>query len=168
MGPCKMGLIEYFIVLLLVFLGTIIGLILSMIAPEELKIGKKYILFSRDFVFLAIIFAFFLQISIYIAFPIIILVFPLIYKFRNVENYSIISFFLLAIPLSLLFKMNFSLICSLVFLYGTIISIEHIGQYEKNQKLTKKFSFLLIETLKEYYPFLIIGIILSLLPLSFF
>jgi hypothetical protein len=105
--------------------GFLFGLILSYIAPEELKPGKKYFLFIKRLLFILIFFTvnfFFYQQNQYVylvPFTIIALVLFVV-ELRNksiyyeVPNYAIfvIPYFLINNPTSNI------LLTSLIFLYG--------------------------------------------------
>ncbi len=122
-------MINQILILLFSLTGFLFGLILSFIAPEELKPGKKYFILIKEILFyLIIFFSFFIFIYFknyyFILIPLIYLILNLIlvkkkkYLLEEILNYSFfILYLILLIIISL--KSNLSLILpSLIFFYG--------------------------------------------------
>jgi hypothetical protein len=118
-----MDFLRYFLVSLVVYLGLLVGIILSFMAKEELKPGKKYFLLTHNIVLGFILFFFleFLDINVYLTLflPLILVISSFYYKFKT--NYI---YFLLGIIFWLSFRSGRGslLISSLIFFYGFLVS----------------------------------------------
>lgn len=156
--------IQYMAIALTAFLGVYAGLILSYIAPEELKAGKKYLMYLRDAVLLLTIFLIIARYSsYYLAIPTLLLMFPSIMFYRDHKNFDKFTHILLAAALILSAQFDFALFATLIFIYGAIISILFISQFEKKDKIAKKFSFIFFEVNRRYSWFLYVVIVFSII-----
>ncbi len=148
------------------FFGVYAGVFLSRIAPEELKSGKRYAIILRDIAMLLMIIILAKDIfSIYLAAPIAILAFGLMYSVRKIKRYSQVSFAALAIPFAFSRGYSFPEIASLIFIYGALITIIDSEAYVKKNRLTRKVPHLLGEATRKYFYFLAIAIALLLFSL---
>jgi len=131
-----MNLINYFLISLIVYLGLLLGIVLSFMTKEELKPGKKYFILVHN-ILLGFILFFVLEslnINVYLTLflPLILIVFlffyGLIYKKSN------IIYFLLGVVFWISSKnLNYLLIISsLIFFYGFLISSLQIDFKKKN------------------------------------
>lgn len=152
-----MEILIYFSVLLTVFLGLLVGTIISFMAKEELKDGNKYFFVCKNLLlsFILVILLYnFVKINIYLSslFFIVIFTFLTYIKVREFITYNLLAivFYLSSMDIAL-----FKIQSSLIFIYG----IFSAGMFlEKNIKLNKLQ--LTKKIFVSYVWFLIIGAIL--------
>ena len=154
-----MDFVLFFILSITVFMGTISGYFLALIAPEELKGGKRYLKIMYSLVFaltLAIAASVYSLVLALIIFPIL---FILVFKLKRIG----ITYYLM--PLLLFVVMDYEVFhfeASLMFLLGMpLASLESLG-FVKENKIRKPFS-LLGRIIRRYIWFIPI----SLLPFLF-
>lgn len=131
-----MEILTYFFVLLTVFLGLLLGIIISFMAKEELKDGNKYFFLCKNLLFsliLVILFYSFLKINIYwnSLFFIVIFTFLTYIKIKEFITYNLLAIiFYLSSKDIFLFKIQ----SSLIFIYGIFAGSIFL---EKNVELNK-------------------------------
>tara|TARA_Y100000310_G_C20576740_1_gene760802 strand:- start:71 stop:532 length:462 start_codon:yes stop_codon:yes gene_type:complete len=143
--------IQYILVTIIVFAGLIAGTIISKLAIEELKIGKKWFTITKNG--LAAIALGALLIKFHIAIPIIITIalFTLL-TFKPAPNHWLYIAASVFLPISASNDNIFFAQATLIFLLGTVIAA-----LSYNQK--KKFKPNLKLILKEHVYFLIIAVL---------
>lgn len=161
--------LKYILIALISFLGIFAGVALAFIAPEELRKTKNYLILLRDFLLMMISFLLIKSLfDVYIALPCLILLFPIIYYFRNHQLFDKFTFILLSAVLiaSMRFDMAiFAIIATLIFSYGAVISLINIVQFEKKEKIGKRLSFIMFETFKRFVWFLYVVVLFSIILL---
>ncbi|MBT4804748.1 hypothetical protein HON71_01105 [Candidatus Woesearchaeota archaeon] len=120
-----MNLLNQVLVLLFSLTGTIFGLILALIAPEELKAGKKYFILLKRTIF-AIIF-FLVNYYLYLAknyyllipFTILAIVLFIIEFVQKKPIYELFNYLIFVIPYFFVMDNQFHLLLAgLIFIYG--------------------------------------------------
>lgn len=155
-----MELLNYFIAVILVSLGLILGVIIGKMTKEELKPGKKYfVLMQTAIIFIMIFYASMFNLSAYIS---VILAFLLLLKisnFRLTEEPKLGFYYLAYLCFAFTFfesSINASLIIfpSLIFIFGL-----PTGSLLLNRKKKIKHAFILLGF------FFVISMILILLKI---
>lgn len=158
--------LKYILIALISFTGVFAGIALAFIAPEELRNSKKYLMLLRDALLLAISFLLIRGLfDVYIALLCLILLFPIIYYFRNHQLFDKFTFILLSAVLVVSVRFEnliFMMIATFTFWYGAVISLINIVQYEKKDRIAKKLSFIVFENFKRYAWFLYVVIVFSI------
>lgn len=154
-------MLDYFLLLIISFLGLLIGLVIGYLAKEELKPGIKY-LSALKYLTLALIIILFclknLTNALVIAFVAIILLRSYFSKFSDKLFYAS-----LAIMLFLSWALaGVSLIAPLIFAYGLSLGSIYLHDHIKDEKNKKK---ILAGLFKEYFIFLAAGLLLGILGL---
>ncbi|MBW3023286.1 hypothetical protein KY308_04235 [Candidatus Woesearchaeota archaeon] len=154
--------LTYLAVLILSFLGIFAGVALALIAPEELKSGRKYWIFSKLPLLLVIIFLIFYYSIIYSNIITAIVLSAALIFLRTVKKeyhgFALILFFSSIINRDFLFLAG-----AAIFIYGMLIGTLDSANFIKkrdfntNKKLIKK---ILVYTLKENVLYLILGVFL--------
>jgi hypothetical protein len=144
-------MINYFITLVFVYLGLIVGYVISGFSKEELEPGKKYFLFLKSVLFALVLFIFFIHIklSLYVAVPLLIAILAGTYLWvkKYNTNYNEIFFSCL---MGITFGEIFSPLASLIIFCFFVVSSSL--DYKEG----------LFAILKKRVLFLIIGLILIL------
>ncbi len=155
--------IQYMAIALVAFFGVYAGMLLSYIAPEELRSAKKVLGYLRDIVLLLTFFLIIARFtSYYLAMPTLFLIFPGIMFYRDRKNFDKFTHILLAAVLIVSAQFDIALFATLIFIYGAIISILFVSQFEKKDRISKKFSFIFFEVNKRYCWFLYVVILFSI------
>ncbi len=155
-----MQFIIYTLTSLIITLGLFIGLLLTIISPEELKPGKFYFKVTKHITFYLIIFfslIFFKQNTVHILITLTILVF----YFLEMKLKGILSYLLLSVIfyLSTQNQSQFLIISSLLLIYTIFISINLRNKYIKKNNLQiiklliLNYIWFFISTLVLYYAF---------------
>jgi predicted Na+-dependent transporter len=155
-----MDLIQYSSILLVSFLGIISGFFLSLIAPEELKPGKKYFDWIARIILFLIMFFFitYTKSGIFHYIYLLIIIFIVLiardkYLDFSYPLFSIVLFF------SIIDKTLLLIQSSLIFILGLVIASMFMMKYEKKEAIMgsriKIFGMLLLR----YVLFLVIGLI---------
>ena len=102
--------------------GIIFGMVLSVISPEEMLVGKKYfLLLKRTFfvlISLFVLYNFYTKIYLLVLFLILsIILFVLDIKFEN-KYFQVLHYILFLTPYFFIIDENKLVLVSLVFLYG--------------------------------------------------
>ena len=135
-----MEIITYILTSLLITFGLFIGLVLTIISPEELKPGKKYFKITEHIIFYLIIFfsLTFLYINkVYLLTTLAVLVFYFLeFKLKPQFTYLLLS---ILFYLSTTNKNAFLIISSLLLIYSVFIAINfRIKHMNKNNwQITK-------------------------------
>ena len=131
-----MEFLNLFLISLTVYLGLLLGIILSYMAKEELKPGKKWFLLLHNIVLAFILFFFleFLDINVYLTLllPLVLVVF--LFRYSELYLKSWVIYILLGIIFYLSSKnINWLLINSaLMLFYGFLVSALQIDSKKKN------------------------------------
>ena len=120
-----MNLLNQTLVLLFSLTGIIFGLILAFIAPEELKIGKKYFLLLKRIIFVLIFFLinYYLYLAenyyLLIPFTILAVVLFIIGFVQKKPIYELFNYLIFVVPYFFVTDNQFKLLlATLIFLYG--------------------------------------------------
>ena len=120
-----MNLLNQILILLFSLTGIIFGLILALIAPEELRAGKKYFLLLKKIIFIVIFFLInyylYLAENYYVLIPFTILGIVLfIIEFMQIKPiYELSNYLIFVIPYFFVTNNKFHLLlATLIFLYG--------------------------------------------------
>lgn len=123
--------------IVLTFIGFVIGIILSLIAPEEMKDGKKYFIILRAIIFVFIIFitceilGFHILVSTALSLLIILFV---LYKKTEHINYFFYIILGVVFAISYIQQELFILQASLIFIFG----LPSGSLFKMERKLIKK------------------------------
>jgi len=117
-----MNFLNYTLTALISYLGLVVGIILAIIAKEELKKGKKYFIFLKKIILLLVFI--FLIIFIELNYIILLLILPFIgiYLLKNKIDFNELPY--IYIILAVIFYLSsktlnlFIIESSLIFLYG--------------------------------------------------
>ncbi len=162
-----MAFLNYFLISLVVYSGLLFGIILSLMAKEELKSGKKYFILVHN-ILLAFILFFILE---YInANPFVILLLPLvfvIFLFKYTLTYSK-SHVLYPILGGLFYIVSsntnqFLLMSTLIFFYGVVV-----GTLQFDMKKTKKITNLYSVLMRNRYCYVLLRNLLFFVCLILF
>jgi hypothetical protein len=131
-----MEFVNYLLISVLTYLGLGAGLLISWMAEEELKPGRKYFVLAHiltlTFILFFILESFNLSLYIVLLLPLLLIIF----LFRYIYTYkkSQIMYILLGIIsyLALPNKSYFFIIMSLIFFYGMILSALELDIHKKN------------------------------------
>lgn len=150
--------ISYFLVLLTCFIGLFAGVLISFLAKEELKDGKKYFIFSKRIFFVLIIFflIYFLKIILIVNLLVALILIFVLFKFKIKEyiTYNLLGIiFYISYLNTDLFKIN----ASLIFVYSIFIGSLFIEENIKQNKLK-----LIKNLFLNYAWFLVIGVVFYL------
>ncbi len=148
MGPFKMEIAS-----LVVGLGLFSGVFLALIAPEELKAGKKYFILLRTVLFVAIVallvFSYYRINMIITIICLLSLLDLFLNKISDIIRFALLGlFFYLSAPLNQLFV----LISVLIFIYGL-----PAGTLLAHKIIKKKWYFIILRTFIPYLTFLLIS-----------
>jgi hypothetical protein len=120
-----MNLLNQILVLLFSLTGILFGLILSLIAPEELRVGKKYFLLFKRIIFVLIFFLvnyyLYLEKNYYVLVPFTILAIVLfIIELKQKKSiYELLNYIIFVVPYFFVTENTFHLLLAvLIFLYG--------------------------------------------------
>jgi len=121
------------LILLFSLMGVVLGVILTLIAPEEIREGKKYFVLLKRFIFITIYLLVFVYLinQIYLYPFVLFSVILFILDFKSNKKILYVLHYLVFIPPYFLnTNQNFQLIlASLIFLYGfpvgSLLRIEH-------------------------------------------
>lgn len=154
-----MEILNYILATLITFSGLFVGLILAIIAKEELKPGKPYLILLQNLVFSLIIFflLFFNNLAIWLAILMALLtfIFLLKSKINPIATYLFLALIFNAALRSLL--KVFVLEAALIFIYG--IPTGSLLTYKLKNKKLKTIKNILIK----YGIFILIAILLFFL-----
>ncbi len=142
-----MDFLNYFLISLVTYFGLLVGIILSFMAKEELKDGRKYFILLHNIILAFVLFFIleFFKVNVFLSlFLPLILIFILFY-FNEIYKKSYIVYVLFGIVFYFSSK-NINLlliISSLIFFYGFLISSLQINFKKKNyfQILLKNLLF---------------------------
>ena len=150
---------QYVLLILTLFLGPLFGGILAYIAPEELKIGKKYFIYLQKALIYIIIFFLLFNIKIDLFTSILSAILIALTFFRKDD--FVIAFYLMGFVIygSLIITNTLIIQSSLIFIFGIISGINYCMQYEKNERITKPFFNLIGELIVKYFLFVILAIL---------
>jgi len=129
-----MDLMSYVLVSIIVFLGTISGYALSLIAPEELRSGRIHLKFFYS-ILVGLIIA--LPIRIYspiFSWIVYFIVIIFIYKLRYIKYIYLV----MGVFLFFSIETNFILVSSLLFMLGMPVASIEAVKFEKDKKIKKK------------------------------
>jgi hypothetical protein len=131
-----MEVLNYLIISFLTYLGLLVGIILSGMAKEELKPGKKYFVLMHNIV-LAIIFYLvlnFFKINALLVFILPLVLVSVLFFYKELYKKSYIVYLLLGLASMFIFKdINYLIVClTLIFFYGFLISALNIDFNKKN------------------------------------
>ena len=162
-------LLNYIVLLIIVFLGLFIGLLISYMTKEELKPGNKYFEILRHALFIAIIVIFFVK---YPSIPLILITAVLIIILSFSKHRETLYYYALAWIFFISWQYDyviykgatygFILLAPLIFLYGFPIGSIYLYNHIKEKNKKKK---IILGMFRQYVGFLIVGIILGLLGL---
>ena len=158
-----MDLIQYILILLVCFLGIAFGFILSLIAPEELRQGKRYFdWLARILIFLIMLF--FIMSTTMTMFPIIFLVIVILIVLFARKSYLDYLYPLMGIVILLTVQdINVLVIeSSLIFILGLVIASLFMVRFEKDEKISGSKTMMFLQLLLRYVLFLIIGLLFFL------
>jgi len=120
-----MNLLNQILILLFSLTGIIFGLILALIAPEELKAGKKYFLLSKRIIFVLIFFLvnYYLYLAknyyVLIPFTILAIILFVLELTSQKKIYELFNYFIFTIPYFFSTENTFHLLLAvLIFGYG--------------------------------------------------
>lgn len=116
-------MLNYFITLFVIFLGLPVGYLISYLAKEELKSGKKYFILFKSIVFALILMSFFsyINLSFYIVIPLTFLIFVGIFFWLKKYN-TIYNEIFFSCILAIIFAESFSSIISILIFSFFIVS----------------------------------------------
>lgn len=116
-------MLNYFITLLVVFLGLATGYLISHLAKEELKDGEKYFILFKSMLFALILMSFFsyINLSFYIIIPLTFLIFAGIFFWLKKYNTRYNEIFFSCI-LAIIYAESFSSIISVLIFSFFIVS----------------------------------------------
>jgi len=131
-----MEFLNYILVSLIVYIGLIVGIVISYMAKEELKPGKRYFILAHNIILAFIIFFIleFLNANVYLTlfFPLIFIIFLFyyseIYK-KSYVLYPILGAFFYVVSKN---PKMFLLMSTLTFFYGFLIGSLQIDVKSKN------------------------------------
>lgn len=153
-----MSLIQYILILITCYLGIIGGYFLAIIAPEELKKGRKYFVFLGKIIIILIIsFLIWHQgINYFTGFYMALILLVCILS----ERYMEYIYPLTAIALFLSKESMESLIyqSSFIFILGMVMGSLFMAEHEKNEKIENKIKLFFLLFLR-YIFFVIIGLL---------
>jgi hypothetical protein len=135
-----MNPLNYFLIGLIVYSGLLVGAVLSFMAKEELKSGRKYFILVHNIIVAFILYFFleFLNINVYLILllPLVLVVF--LFRYSEIYSKSWVIYIILGLIFYLSSKDDSSLliISSLIFFYGFLVSALHINTKNKNYYLT--------------------------------
>jgi hypothetical protein len=153
-------ILTYLILLVIAFLGGLIGLLIGYLCEEELKPGMKYLDLLRHLLFLVILVIFFVK-NLSLLF--ILLIALLIIAFSFSRHRETLYYYALAVIFFLSWRYNgFPILAPLIFLYGFPLGSIYLYQHIKEKKKA-----VILGMLYKHAGFLINGIILGLLGLLF-
>ncbi|TKJ17721.1 hypothetical protein CEE44_04275 [Candidatus Woesearchaeota archaeon B3_Woes] len=131
-----MDFLNYFLISLVVYLGLLIGIILSFMAKEELKDGKRYFILLHNIILGFILFFVleFFRVNVYLALFLPLVLIVVLFYFNELYKKSYITYFLLGIVFYISSKnVNFLLVVSsLILFYGFFIGSLQINFKKKN------------------------------------
>ena len=160
-------MLEYLMVLVIAFLGVFAGAILALIAPEELKSGRKYWIFTKYLLVLLMIIAIFYYSVLYsnIITAILLGGAIVLLKLAHKEYLG----FVFVIYFGSITSREFLFIAgSLVFIYGLLIgTLQSYDLLVKKRKINLKLvGKALLNVLNKNKYYLVVGLIL--LPFKIF
>ncbi|MFH1510881.1 MAG: hypothetical protein ABIF10_04255 [Candidatus Woesearchaeota archaeon] len=142
---------QYVLSVVFAYLGLAAGLIISYMAREELKPGRKHFVLAQQILLVVIFEVFFflfgwtwVSMLVYGLFVVIILQFVTLSK-ANPYMYSVFGFFaFFAKDIA-----GFALICSLIFIYGLLSAALELDVKKKNYAriLLRSFGFVVVAVL---------------------
>ena len=120
-----MNLLNQILILLFSLTGILFGLILALIAPEELKIGKKYFFLFKLIIFVLIFFLvnYYMYLAknyyILIPFTILAIILFIVELTSRRKIYELFNYLIFAVPFFFSSEQNFQLLLAvLIFIYG--------------------------------------------------
>ncbi len=131
-----MEVINYFLISLVTYIGLLIGIIISTMAKEELKPGKKYFILLHNIVLAFILFFVleFFDVNIYLTIYLPLILIIGLFYFNDLYKKSNIFYIGLGIIFYLSSKNinNLLIISTLIFFYGFLISSLQMDFKKKN------------------------------------
>ncbi len=170
-------MLTYLILLLLVFLGVILGLFTGCFAREELRDSRKYLVIFRHALYLVILLIFFASNP---SLLFVLIVAGIIIAFSFSKFWQTLYYYALGIVFFLSWHYNgFTLIAPLIFLYGFPVgslfllntkhfkSAKNLAGFDRMKKNDKKKVLVnaSLGVLKQYSGFFITGLILGIIGL---
>ncbi len=142
-----MDFLNYFLISLVVYLGLLIGIILSFMAKEELKDGRKYFILLHNIILAFVLFFIleFFNVNVFLALFLPLILIIVLFYFNEIYKKSYVVYVLFGIVFYFSSK-NINLlliISSLILFYGFLISSLQINFKKKNyfQILLKNLLF---------------------------
>lgn len=142
-----MDFLNYFLISLVVYLGLLVGIILSFMAKEELKDGRKYFILLHNIILGFILFFIleFFKVNVFLALFLPLVLIIVLFYFNEIYKKSYVVYVLFGIVFYFSSK-NINLlliISSLILFYGFLISSLQINFKKKNyfQILLKNLLF---------------------------
>lgn len=132
-----MEILSYFLISLIVYLGLGVGIVLSFMAKEELKPGKKYFILIHNIILAFILFFIleFLKINVFLTLLLPLVISVLLFYFK-LEFYKkspwVYLFFGIIFFIASKNINNLLIISALMFFYGFLISSLQINLKKKN------------------------------------
>ena len=131
-----MNFLNYFLISLVVYLGLLIGIILSFMAKEELKPGKRWFILVHNVIlgFVLFFLLLFLDVNYYLTLFLPLLLIVFLFYYSEIYRKSSVIYLLLGVVfwISSKNKEPLLIISSLVFFYGFLISSLQISFKSKN------------------------------------
>ncbi len=131
-----MEILNYFLISLVVYSGLLFGMVVSYLAKEELKDGKRYFVLLHNIVLAFILFFVleFFRVNVYLALFLPLVLVVVLFYFNEVYKKSYMVYLLLGIVFYLSSKnINLLLIVSsLILFYGFLIGSLQVNFKEKN------------------------------------
>lgn len=131
-----MDFLNYFLISLVVYLGLLIGIILSFMAKEELKQGKRYFILLHNIILGFILFFIleFFKVNVFLSLFLPLILIVVLFYFNEIYKKSYVVYVLFGIVFYFSSK-NINLlliISSLILFYGFLISSLQINFKKKN------------------------------------
>jgi len=131
-----MDFLNYFLISLVVYLGLLIGIILSFMAKEELKDGRKYFILLHNIILAFVLFFIleFFNVNVFLALFLPLILIVVLFYFNEIYKKSYVVYVLFGIVFYFSSK-NINLlliISSLILFYGFLISSLQINFKKKN------------------------------------
>jgi len=114
-----MPFINYFLTSIISFSGLIIGIIISVMADEEIKPGKNYFIYLQKLILILILFfiLYFYNLNLYLV-VFASLIFAAVIHFYNIPSKIVYPFLAVVFAISYGIEKLFLIESSLIFLYG--------------------------------------------------
>ncbi len=155
-----MDFIQYLLILIVCFSGIIFGFILSLVAPEELRPGQKYLNWLLKLLVFLVVFFFIIQsVNTFftLAFLFVVVVSATILGKRYLQYiYPLFSIILLIVSRS---QTLLVIEASLVFMIGLVMSSLYMVNFENSENIVGSKMKIFFELVLRNVLFLIIGIL---------